>query len=175
MKKMKEKEKGPEKEVEYFEPDKVKTKIKDDESQEEVEVTIQEIREHPEKYLEVNIIKSNRMIDTIFKYSNKDKIKIENDKTDYKIDSDCIFLVPKKGYFIPTIYYIEGHDKPLKFENKNRGITCNALSLLWNYLLYKPLLEIGKDNWNLIYIIMLIIALAFSGVALYLQFNPTVI
>ena len=99
-------------------------------------------------------------------------ITTENGK--YNIDSKAIFLVPCKKSFMPTSYYIEGCKKPLEFTNMNRGIPCNALSLLWKYKLYKVLMELEEKNLNFILIVILLASMIMYGVSMYFQYGGAI-
>lgn len=133
--------------------------------------TTPEIIDYPEKYLEINIIKKDkfRMVETIYEFISEKEFEYEGKK--YIIDSKCIFIIPNKKGFLQTSYYIEGNENPLDFSNKNVGIPCNALSLLWKYKLYKTLMELDEKNINFILIILLLASMAMFGVSMYLQYN----
>lgn len=130
-----------------------------------------DISEYPEKYLEINIVRKDkfRMVETIYEF-------IDNKTFDYKdkeynIDSKCIFIIPNNKSFLQTSYYVEGNPNPLDFSNKNVGIPCNALSLLWKYKLYKTLMELDEKNINFILIILLLASMVMYGVGLYFHYN----
>ena len=141
-----------------------KEKIKSDKK-------IMDISNYPEKYLEINIIKKDnfRMVETIYEFIEEKKFTY--DSNDYVIDSKCIFIIPNGKSFLQTSYYIEGVKKPLDFANKNEGIPCNALSLLWNYRLYKALMQLEEKNINFILIILLLASMVLYGVGLYLTYG----
>lgn len=149
-----------------FKKKKDKKDKKDKTEKEDIDIT-----NYPEKYLEINIIKKDkfRMIETIYEFIDKKKFK--HDGNDYIIDSKCIFIIPTSKSFLQTSYYIEGNENPLDFSNKNIGIPCNALSLLWKYKLYKTLMELDEKNLNWILIILLIASMVMYGVGLYFNYN----
>lgn len=130
-----------------------------------------DITDFPEKYLEINIIKKDkfRMVETIYEFIDSKGFKY--DGKDYDIDSKCIFIIPSNKSFLQTSYYIEGNPLPLDFSNRNMGIPCNALSLLWKYKLYKHLMELEEKNINFILIIILLASIVMYGVGLYFHYN----
>ena len=130
-----------------------------------------DISKYPEKYIEINIIKKDnfRMVDTIYKFINEKNFTYED--KEYAIDSKCIFIIPSRKSFLQSSYYIEGIGKPLDFVNKNVGIPCNALSLLWNYRLYKALMQLDEKNINFVLIILLLASMIMYGVGLYFHYG----
>lgn len=134
-----------------------------------------DIYKNPEKHLEINIIKRDkfRMVETFYQFVSKEKT-FKHDSVEYDIDSKAIFLVPCKKSFMPTSYYIEGCKKPLEFTNMNRGIPCNALSLLWKYKLYKVLMELEEKNLNFILIVILLASMIMYGVSMYFQYGGAI-
>lgn len=129
------------------------------------------VLDYPEKYLEINIIhKDNfRLVETVYAFV-KDK-EFEHGGKKYNIDSKAIFIIPSKKSFVQTSYYIEGNPKPILFDEKNKGIPCNALSLLWNYKLYSILMDIDKKELNWILIILLIASLVAYAFGLYYHYT----
>lgn len=146
-----------------------KNQEKTKETKETNEIT--DITDFPEKYLEINIIKKDkfRMVETIYEFI--DKKGFEYDGKKYNIDSKCIFIIPNNKSFLQTSYYVEGNPSPLDFSNRNVGIPCNALSLLWKYKLYKHLMELEEKNINFILIILLLASMVLYGVGLYFHYN----
>lgn len=145
-------------------------KNKDDIEKKLDEINIDDIKKNPEKYIEINMIGENRMVTNFFIYSHKNTFKHKN-KT-YKINPKYTYLIPtSKGYFIPSAFYKEGQQKPRKFNNKNKGIPCNALTLLWDIRLYKLLVKPEDKQLNFILIILSILILIFSGITAYFYFG----
>lgn len=147
-----------------------KKKQEKTETKNETNETI-DITDYPEKYLEINIIKKDkfRMVETIYEFI--DNKEFEYDGKKYNIDSKCIFIIPSSKSFLQTSYYVEGNPSPLDFSNKNSGIPCNALSLLWKYKLYKTLMELEEKNINFILIVLLLASMVMYGVGLYFHYN----
>ena len=133
------------------------------------EVSIEKIEQHPDRYLEVNILKKNRIIDTFYVYADKYKFKY-NDVT-YNVRSKAIILLPKHDYFIPAIYYKEGVTNPVSFENKNKGVPSRILTLLYDLRLYKMLIQLERKNINIILIVLCIISLVAFGMLTYALYN----
>lgn len=118
------------------------------------------------KEIEVNVLTKNNIIhtqlvsikDTAFKY----------DGFNYTIDNDKIYLYPTNTGYMQTLFYNKSINKPISFENNNKGIPSRALHLLWNHTLYKVLVALEHDKTNLIVIILLIMVLALNGIKAYL-------
>lgn len=127
------------------------------------------IRRHPEEFLEINIIKKSRVVDTFA--VPIDKRVIHYKKQEYKITEKFIYLLPtKSGYLMPTSFYKEGHGDPVGFLNTNKGITGKALSLLYTEQLYATLLYSEDEKYNLFIVILLIGCLVAFAVGCYFVF-----
>jgi len=135
---------------------------------EDAEFDLEKVQAHPERYIEVNIIKKSRVVDTFFIYADKPYFKYKDKK--YNIVETGIYLLPKKGFFVPTCFYYEDKDKPVSFKQKNKGITGKALTLLYKTRLYNTLLKTEDNSYNVFVILFLIIQMILFGVALYFMF-----
>lgn len=135
------------------------------------QIDINKVIEHPEKYIEINILKDNRMFETFHIYA--DETTFKHKKYTYDIDSDFIYLFPKAKGFIPTIFYKNKNKTPISLKNFNKGIPSRALTLLWNVRLYTPLvlLEDKKLNWFIIIAVLIQCAVLTAG--LYLTYVHT--
>lgn len=132
-------------------------------------VDMKTIKENPENYMQVNIIKKNKMIETFYKYINKKTFTYWS--KDYDIDSKGIILLPRKGYFIPAIFFREGHKNPVIFDNKNKGIPSRAMTLLYDLRLYRALIKLEEKNINIILIILNIVTLILLSVVIYCMYQ----
>ena len=133
------------------------------------DVPIDLIKEHPDRYIEVNILKENRIIDTFYVYANEYKFKYNN--FTYIVKSKSILLLPKHDYFIPTIYYKENIKNPVSFENKNKGVPSRILTLLYDLRLYKMLIQLEQKNINIILIALCVVSLCAFGMLTYALYN----
>ena len=137
----------------------------------DAERDMKKIKKSPEKYIENNMIKKSRLVDTFFIFADKKTFDYK-DKS-YNIIEEVVYLLPKRGYFIPTCYYREGFDKPVGFRQTNKGITGKALSLLYRHQLYETLLRTEDKSMNIFIILFNLATLIIFGVALYLLYqNP---
>lgn len=143
--------------------DPLKTKNIDD-------ITLEDLRENPEKFLEINLIKENEIIETHYVFVEKKKFKINN--FEYEIIHKRTLHSPKGNYIIPTLYYLEDKPKPLDFKNRNIGIPAKVLSLLFDSRLYRMLVhpEEGNLNWVLIILTIIDIGLIVASI-FFLQSN----
>jgi len=131
-------------------------------------VDYQKVKEHPEKYLEINMINKNRVVETFYIYAEESSFTHgTKDKTQYKIEQKAIYQFPKKNTLIPTAFYKEGNDTPIMFQDENKGITCRALSLLYDISLYRVWMKPELKNYNIILIILIMINLIFNAVMVY--------
>ena len=79
---------------------------------------LKDIEKHPENYIEINFIKTVRLVDNFYIPSNLKKFHYKN--IEYEIIEDRIYILPtKKDYFIPTCFFKEGMSNPVDFKNKN--------------------------------------------------------
>ncbi len=127
------------------------------------------IKKNPQDYLEINIIKKSRVVDTF-------AIHIENKKFHYKkkeylIVEEGIYLLPtKRDILMPSSFYREGKPTPTNFKNTNKGITGKALSLLYMEQLYTSLLYAEDQKYNLFIVILLIANLIAFAIGAYFAF-----
>lgn len=136
------------------------------------EFDLEKVERHPERYIEINIIKKSRVVDTFFIFADKSKFKYK--KKEYKIKEDGIYLLPKKGFFVPTSFYYEDKFEPIGFKQTNKGITGKAMTLLYKNRLYATLLKAEDPNYNIFVIILLLAQMILFGIAMYFIFmhNP---
>lgn len=137
------------------------------------EITYDMIKNNPDKYIEINMIRKNRIVDTFYKYTDETSFKYKGKK--FTIDSDYMLLIPKKDYFIPTLFYLQSKTKPLDFENHNKGIPSKILTLLYDLRLYKMLIKIEQQKINLFIVILDFIILCILGGVTYLLYNGGVL
>lgn len=137
------------------------------------EISIEKIQANPDKYIEINIIKENRIIDTFHVYADEYKFKYK--KLTYNVKSKSVILLPKHDYFIPCAYYREGIKNPISFENKNKGVPSRILTLLYDLRLYKMLIQLENKNINIILIALCIIELVAFGLLTYTLYNTGVL
>lgn len=143
---------------------------KETEKESTKEISKEMIWENPEKYLEVNMVgNKNNIIVTFHRYIDDNTFKYKS-KT-YNVKADGIVLIPKRGYFSPTIFYKEGKSNPINFENTNKGIPSRALTLLYDLRLYRTLIQIDKKNVNLILIILNIVSLIMLSAIIYCMYQ----
>jgi hypothetical protein len=135
----------------------------------QAEKDIYKVRQHPEHYIEVNIIKNSRLVDTFYISAENKYFNYKSKK--YNITEDGIYLLPQRsGFFIPTVFYYESNSKPVGFKQTNKGITGKALSLMYQENLYTTLLHAGEDKYNLLIVILTIGVFIAYGILLYLLF-----
>ena len=141
------------------------TRLSDD-----AEFDLSKVEAHPERYIEINIIKKSRVVDTFFIFA--DKPHFTYNKKKYDIDEEGIYLLPKSRFFVPTSFYYEDIKKPIGFRQTNKGITGKAMTLLYKNRLYQQLLKTDDQNYNVFVIILLIAQMILFAVALWFLFNP---
>ena len=134
----------------------------------EAETDLKKIKKNPEQYLEINMVKKSRVVDTFYLKAEKKHFNYKDKK--YQIDEDVVYLLPMKGYFVPTCYYKEGTNKPVGFKQKNKGITGKALTLLYKTRLYETLLRVEDNNLNVFIVILTLVLLILYGIGMYFLF-----
>lgn len=133
-------------------------------------ITMNHIKASPEKYIEINMIRKDRLVDNFFIFADKDSFIYEKDKKKviYKVDPEYVYLIPTtKGYFLPSAFYKQGKLKPRKFTYNNKGIPCNAFTLLYDLRLYKLIVQPEVKNLNFILIVFSLIILIMYGITTY--------
>lgn len=135
------------------------------------EIRMADVFDHPDRYIEVNIKGENRIFTNLFIYAKEKQFEYKRRK--YTIDPNCIYVLPKKQGFIPTIFYKEGDSKPLSFKNTNKGIPARAMSLLWNLRLYRQLVIVEDKNINWLLVVVVLAQCILLGVGIYLRFFHT--
>lgn len=134
------------------------------------ENNLKEVKRHPEQYIEINIIKKIRVVDTF--YIDATNKVFQYKERNHEIVEENIYLLPtKSGFFIPTIFYYEDNIKPTSFKQLNEGITSKALSLLYDEDLYIDLFSGDESKYNLFVVIFSIITLASFGIGCYFLFT----
>lgn len=143
--------------------------IKKDESQIYMDhnktISLKDIKENPELYIKVNIIRKNTIIDTTYVMTKNKKFEYEGEK--YNVDESKNLHEPKGNYVIPTSYYTEGDPNQLSFKNFNTGIPAKILTLLFDPHLYSILINIENKSTNWILIILTIANIVLMGVVTY--------
>lgn len=134
----------------------------------EAETDIKKIKKNPENYLEINMVKKSRVVDTFYLIVDQKSFKYKNVK--YNINEDVVYLLPMKGYFVPTCYYKEGTPNPVGFKQKNKGITGKALTLLYKTRLYETLLKVEDSSLNIFVVFLTLILLILYGIGMYFLF-----
>ena len=133
------------------------------------DITLQDLIEHPEKFLEINIIRENEIIETHYVFVDKKTFKLDN--KDYNIVHKKTLHSPRGNYIIPTLYYLENEKEPLDFKNRNIGIPSKVLSLLLDSRLYRMLVHPEEGNLNWVLIILTIINIGLVVSSLFLLHN----
>ena len=128
------------------------------------------IHKKPQDYIEINIVKKIRIVDTFY-ISSKIRVFHYKDIV-YNIDEEQVYLLPTKtGFFMPTSFYYEKKGIPISFKQTNKGITGKALSLLYDENLYTDLFSGDVSKYNLVIVILSIISIACFLIGLYLLFK----
>ena len=126
---------------------------------------------NPRNYIEINIIKKIRVVDSFYIPSNLKKFEYKQET--YNIDEGSIYLLPtKSGFLMPTSFYYEGDilHNPIDFKNLNMGITGKELSLLYDEELFKGLFPFNETKYNLFIVILNIFSLGSYWVGIYMLF-----
>lgn len=127
---------------------------------------LKKVGKKPENYIEINIIKKIRLVDSFYIPSNLKHFTYKNIK--YNIIEENIYILPtKNNFFMPTSFFYEGKVNPISFKQTNLGITGKALSLLYNSKLYQDLFSGDETKYNLYIVILLIISIAGYFIGLY--------
>jgi hypothetical protein len=130
---------------------------------------VKAVHKKPQDYLEVNMIRKTRVVDTFAVPITTKTIHYK--KRPYLVDEKYVYLLPtKQKYLMPTAFYYEGNRKPVKFVNTNKGITGKALSLLYMPPLYEPLFAPDEGQYNLFIVILSLVTLALFSIGLYFVF-----
>ena len=134
------------------------------------EKQLSDVKKYPEKYIEINLINKNRMVDNFYIKITHNTFKYKTKK--YKIDEKKIYLLPtKSGFFMLTSFYKEGDNNPKSFKKTNKGITSKALSLLYNENLYLDMFSPDETKYNFIIAIVSIINACLFTAGLYVQYK----
>jgi hypothetical protein len=134
------------------------------------EKELRDLHKNPEFYLEVNIVKTIRIVDTFY---IKNNIKVFHyKKMVYNIVEEHVYLLPsKKGFFMPTCFYYENNIEPVSFKQTNKGITGKAFSLLYDENLYSDMFSVDENKYNLVIVILLSISIGSYLLGLYYLFK----
>lgn len=131
---------------------------------------LKNVYKNPQDYIEINILKKIRLVDTFY-ISSKLRCFHYKNKV-YDIDEEQIYLFSSKsGFFMPTCFYYENNNLPISFKQTNIGITSKALSLLYDENLYNDLFSGDENKYNLFIVIFLIISVGAYLVGLYYLFK----
>lgn len=133
------------------------------------DLTMEDIQENPENFLEINIIRDTKIIETTYIYAKEKKFKYKDNE--YNVNHDRNLHNPKGNYVIPTAFYKEGEPDPISFKNLNRGIPSKVLTLLYDTRLYRILIQPETGNLNWVLIIVTIIQIAMMGIVLWGLWN----
>lgn len=129
-----------------------------------------DVEKHPEKYIEINLIKKIRMVDNFYIPSNLKNFTYKD--KNYDIIEESIYIFPtKKNFFMPSSFYYEDDPTPITFKQENEGITGKALSLLYKPSFYEGLHDPDENKYNLFIVICLIISISAFCIGSYLLFN----
>lgn len=134
----------------------------------DAEKDLKKVKKNPEQYLEINMVKKSRVVDTF--YIKVDKATFQYKNKHYHINEDVVYLLPMKGYFVPTCYYKEGTVNPVGFKQKNKGITGKALTLLYKTRLYDTLLKVEDNSLNIFIVFFTILLMILYGIGMYFLF-----
>jgi len=130
------------------------------------------IKENPNLFIEVNMIREDRTVDNF--YIDGHKRKFTYNKHKYVIDNNSIYVVSlKNNMILPTVYFYEENKKKLslKFKNLNKGITGKALSLLYNEKLYMQLFYPSVGKYNFFVVVLSIVCLGVFSGGIYLLYH----
>jgi hypothetical protein len=137
---------------------------------EKKEPSKKEIREHPELYIKVKIIKDiTGMIESHYIYASERKFKLGN--TTYKLKPYGLILEPMHDNFLPMYIFKEGKEYPIDFTNKNKRIPARVLTLLYNLDTYRILIQMERKNLNLILVIIGIVTIGILAVYGWLNYG----
>ena len=137
----------------------------------DAEVDVKKVQKNPELYIEINMVRKSRLVDTFFIFAEKKKFLYKT--KEYNVEEDGIYLLPKKRgkFFMPTSFYREGRPSPVSFRQTNKGITGKALSLLYSENLYSNLLfDVDEQKYNFFIVILLIALLVCWGIMYWMLF-----
>lgn len=136
----------------------------------EAETDLKIIKKNPEEFIEINMVRTSRVVDTFC--IRVDEKNFTYKKRKYPIKQAGIYLMPTKtGLLMPTSFYREDHDEPAVFKNTNKGITGRALTLLYKQELYQQILYAENPKYNLFIVILLIANLITFGIGCYIVFG----
>lgn len=127
---------------------------------------LKKVEKNPENYIEINIIKKIRLVDSFYITSDLKKFKYK--KIDYDIIEENVYILPTKSkFFMPTCFFYEDKKDPVSFAQKNKGITGKALTLLYNPKLYKDLFSGEEVQYNLFIVVLYMISISAYLIGLY--------
>jgi len=133
------------------------------------EADLHNVYDNPAGYIEINMIKKSRVVDTFFVQA--DLKEFDYNEKYYDIDEEGVYILPRAGLFVPTAFYSEGMADPVGFKQTNTGITGKALSLLYRHNLYATLLQGDDNKYNIFIIILLIITMVVLAVICFFVFG----
>lgn len=131
----------------------------------EAETDMEKVRSNPAFYLEINMVKQSRVVDTFYIHSYDKKFTYQGSK--FKVVEEGVYLLPRGNFFVPTSFYHEEKGNPVGFRQTNKGITGKALTLLYQHRLYKQLIFEEGGIINALIVILSIAILILYAVGLY--------
>jgi hypothetical protein len=138
-------------------------------------ITKEMIKEHPELYIQADIIDTvTGIIDTkyifakdrTFEYPDDDKEKME-----YNIKPYGLNLLPLADNFIPVYTFIKGKPNPYDFKDKNKHVPSRIVTLLYDADTYKMFIVPEHKNLNLVLVIIGIATIIILAVYAWLNYG----
>ena len=135
----------------------------------EAESDLLGVYEHPERFIEINMVKRSRVVDSF--YLSADHKTFEYMDVKYNVDETGVYLLPKGDFFLPTTFYSQGSKDPVGFRQSNKGITGKALTLLYKHGLYETLLTVDEQKYNLFIVVFNLLTLIFLAIVVFMLFS----
>lgn len=137
---------------------------------EKPKITLKMIKEHPELYVEINILNTeSNIVESEYIYATESKIK-KNGFT-YKLDPTGMNLQPTTKGFVPSYFFIMNKSKPYDFTNMNERVPSRIITLLYNLDTYRVLIQPERKNINLILVIIGILTLICLGIYAWINYG----
>jgi hypothetical protein len=129
-----------------------------------------DIKEHPELYIEVDIIKETTgMIESHIIYATERKFKL--DGSTYNLKPYGLILEPMHDNFLPLYVFKEKNPLPIDFTNKNKRVPGRVLTLLYNLDTYRILIQMERKNLNLILVILGVVTIVILAIYGWLNYG----
>ena len=135
----------------------------------EAENSLEAVYTHPERFIEVNMVKRSRVVDLFYLSAEHKTFKYMD--VSYNVDETGVYLLPKGDFFLPTSFYSQGQKNPVGFKQSNKGITGKALTLLYKHGLYETLLTVDEQKYNLFIVIFNLMTLIFLAIVVFMLFS----